>query len=240
MGLRKSRVGCGHYKVNENFFVNWSPEMAYITGVIAADGNIYLNQFHNKHDLEITSKDFAWLEKIKKTMKAGHSLYARKYVAKNGDHSVVYRFRIGSTKLVKDLLKIGIHPKKSLTLEFPHVPSQYLNHFVRGYFDGDGNAYPYLKQGKYQCIQLSFYGTRDFLASLNHRIAENICCKIKNVNQEENICELRYNTREAENVLRWMYYDATICLSRKYRIFVDYISKRYTKLPTQKLDEHAF
>ncbi|MFD2925707.1 hypothetical protein [Halobacillus naozhouensis] len=35
----------------------------------------------------------------------------------------------------------NIKPKKSLDLKFPHVPEQYLSHFVRGYIVGDGCIY---------------------------------------------------------------------------------------------------
>lgn len=226
MGLRKSRVGCGYYWVDENFFEKWSSEMAYITGVIAADGEIYINKTHHSYNLEITSKDFVWLDGIRKVIKAEHPIYKRTHRMQNGNLFLVYRLRMGSKKLVEDLLKIGIHPRKSLNLKFPQVPEQHLNHFVRGYFDGDGNILAHMKRNRYPCIQLSFYGTKDFLTSLNHIIAEGVSCSIKNLYQMENIYRLRYNTHEAENVLCWMYRDALFYLDRKYQIFVQHMHKR--------------
>jgi len=40
--------------------------------------------------------------------------------------------------MVKDLAKLGITENKSLTVEFPDVPNEYLPHFLRGVIDGDG------------------------------------------------------------------------------------------------------
>ncbi|MEL3972227.1 LAGLIDADG family homing endonuclease [Rossellomorea oryzaecorticis] len=35
----------------------------------------------------------------------------------------------------------GIQPNKSLSIQLPTIPDSYLNHFIRGYFDGDGSIY---------------------------------------------------------------------------------------------------
>jgi intein/homing endonuclease len=44
-------------------------------------------------------------------------------------------------KIYNDLLKFGLTPNKSLTLQFPDVPKEYVRHFVRGCWDGDGSVY---------------------------------------------------------------------------------------------------
>lgn len=225
LGLQKSRAGCGYFKFDENFFKNWSPEMAYIVGVIAADGEVYINKLYNKYDLEITSIDIDWLDEIRKVMKAEHPMYKRTYQGKNGKRSLVFRLRIGSKKLVNDLLKIGITPRKSLTLKFPTIPDQYLSHFVRGFFDGDGNIWAYMRKNR-PCLQLSFCGTKDFLITLNKVIKSKVGCAAKNVNKIGNICRLRYNTREAEAVLRWMYHDMTLYLLRKYQEVLSFYEAR--------------
>jgi len=225
LGLRKSRAGYGYPNVNENFFKNWSSEMAYILGVVAADGCVCANEVRKRYRLGLTSKDLDWLQELKRTMDAEHPI--RKCVCrlKSGIH-VVFKLEIESKEMVQDLLKLGIFPRKSLKLQFPNVPGKYINHFVRGYFDGDGHVHIYLKWNKYLCIQLSFYGTKEFLTSLNQKIANSVSCSIRNINLEKNIYELRYNTREAEKVLRWMYQDISTCLFRKYQIFMRYIEAR--------------
>lgn len=218
LGVRKSRIGYGYHNVNENFFQDWSPEMAYILGVIAADGCVSHDTVRKRYRLGITSKDLDWLQEIKRTIESEHPIRKCLVRLQSGVH-IVFKFDIESKKIVQDLLKLGIFPRKSLTLKFPNVPDRCLNHFVRGYFDGDGHVHTYMKWNKYPCIQLSFYGTREFLTSLNQKIAKSVGCTIRNINQGKGIYELRYNTREAEKVLPWMYQNASICLPRKYQIF---------------------
>ncbi|GLV64248.1 hypothetical protein Bmyc01_29180 [Bacillus mycoides] len=46
---------------------------------------------------------------------------------------------INSKTIKDDIMNIhGIMPCKSFNIEFPFVPEEFLHHFVRGYFDGDG------------------------------------------------------------------------------------------------------
>ncbi|MEA1904416.1 MAG: hypothetical protein U9M97_00845 [Candidatus Hadarchaeota archaeon] len=142
LGLRKSRVGRGYPNVDENFFQNWSPEMAYSLGVIAADGYVYLNRFRKRYCLGLTSKDLDWLQEIKREMKAEHTIRECVVRLQSGAH-MVFKFEIESKKMVRDLLELGILPRKSLNLRFPDIPDQHLNHFIRGYFDGDGYIYTF-------------------------------------------------------------------------------------------------
>ena len=74
---------------------------------------------------------------------------------------------INSKTIKDDLMNIhGINPCKSFNIEFPFVPEEYLHHFVRGYFDGDGYV-------KYETYTVSFVGgSYSFMNSL-HQILQN-------------------------------------------------------------------
>ncbi|WP_327078399.1 LAGLIDADG family homing endonuclease [Bacillus sinesaloumensis] len=83
----------------------------------------------------ISQKEPGILEKIKVELGSNYPLQRNK---KTG----VYLLNLNSKILKEDLINIhGITQNKSLTVDFPFVPDEYLNHFVRGYFDGDGNIY---------------------------------------------------------------------------------------------------
>jgi intein-encoded DNA endonuclease-like protein len=43
--------------------------------------------------------------------------------------------------MLKDLLALGVVPRKSMTARFPAVPEPFLAHFIRGVFDGDGSVF---------------------------------------------------------------------------------------------------
>lgn len=116
------------YDITEDYFKTWSNNMAYILGFIAADGVI---QKENQC-VSISQKESYILEDIKKELKTKQPLYQNK-------KTDVYMLNINSKTIKDDLMNIhGIMPCKSLNIKFPFVPEEYLHHFVRGYFDGDG------------------------------------------------------------------------------------------------------
>ena len=122
---------------NEDFFKKWSPEMAYVLGFFAADGNMIKNK-RGAHFIEFQSTDKEILNKIKKCLKS--NLAIGEYQPKNKNHSKRYRLQIGSKEIFNDLSRLEMTPNKSLTLKLPKIPDKYFNHFTRGYFDGDGNV----------------------------------------------------------------------------------------------------
>jgi hypothetical protein len=122
--------GITKYSVNERFFREWSPEMAYVLGFILTDGCVTGNT------LSISQANDLILRKIKAAMESEHPVIARK----NGS-SRLFTLHIGRKSMVADLLALGITEKKSLTVGFPNVPRNYMPHFIRGVIDGDGWAH---------------------------------------------------------------------------------------------------
>lgn len=119
------------YLLNENYFKTWSNNMAYILGFITADGVIAKGQ----QVVSISQKEKAILEEIREELGSNQPLY-------KNEHTGVHLLNLNSKVIKDDLLNIhGITPNKSFTVQFPKVPEEYLHHFIRGYFDGDGNIY---------------------------------------------------------------------------------------------------
>jgi hypothetical protein len=113
-----------HYKVNIDFFKNWSPQMAYILGFTCADGNVYKTTL--AWDLK---KDRELLQKINQAIRSSYPIHKRK---------ASFRLRISNPIIVEDLKKLGISPNKSKNLRLPEIPSRFFSHFARGFYDGDG------------------------------------------------------------------------------------------------------
>ena len=61
---------------NENFFKTWIPQMAYVLGFFAADGNLTLGKRGN-HFIEFTSCDKEIIEKIREAMGCTHKISIR-------------------------------------------------------------------------------------------------------------------------------------------------------------------
>ena len=115
------------YIINENFFKKWSPNMAYILGFLAADGNVHNNSIRFK----IHRNDIEILEFIRANI---GMVSLRDDVKQN---QAVIGFY--SEEMAKSLLKLGITPNKTYSLVMKHIPKIYVRDFVRGVFDGDGS-----------------------------------------------------------------------------------------------------
>lgn len=124
---------------NEDFFKKWSPEMAYVLGFFAANGNMIKNK-RGAHFVSFYSTDKELLEKVRLNLKSDLKISAKKINAKYPNHKQAYVLQIGSKEIFKDLINLGMVPNKSLTIKMPNVPKKFLSHFLRGYFDGDGHV----------------------------------------------------------------------------------------------------
>lgn len=155
------------YTYNKDYFTTIdTPEKAYWLGFLYADGCItrfYKGEQLRSMSLELTlkSEDKKHLEKFRDALGANvpiqDRIIAKKYAAN--------RIVINNTKMCNDLIKLGCIPKKSLTLTFPteqQVPSTYISHFIRGYFDGDG-CVSYTEHEVYHKQKKKFYKQYSYL-----------------------------------------------------------------------------
>ena len=139
------------FEVNENFFDIWNENSAYILGFIFADGNVAWNPKKSYNTLTITSseKDANHLERIRNILSSTKPLlYSQKTKS--------YRLTVTNRKICRRLMSLGVIPRKSLIIDFPRIPKQYINHFIRGVIDGDGNVrYVNRKRSPYFEITIS-------------------------------------------------------------------------------------
>jgi hypothetical protein len=164
--VRTQSEGNQIYYFDKSFFKTIdTPEKAYWLGFIYADGNVYLNKKNSKSAFQISlaNIDREHLEKLKTAIKSEHPIYKDKNCVK---------FIINNIELCDDLMSLGVLPKKSLTTVFPscdQVPQHFLSYFIRGYFDGDGQAsiYPLKNQWK-----IGFLGTINFVNFIQNFFAE--------------------------------------------------------------------
>lgn len=228
------RGGHNRSQVNQNFFQTWTSQMAYVLGYIFADGAIEdVQESSRACYIALISKDLSILEKIKTVMDSNHKLYKRKaqmepYPGNKGYvSSERFVFRIGSKLIYNDLLKLGVTPRKSLTISFPNIPLEFLSPFIRGYFDGDGCLH--LIKGKYPRLIFTS-GSNKFLEGLSNTlsIVLNIPLKVvySQLQKSNNLCyRLHYNTKISRKVLEFMYKDLEKApyLERKYAIYQKYL-----------------
>ena len=197
------------YKYNRQFFNKIdNEEKAYWAGFIAADGNIRKDFL--KMRIELNIQDYSHLEKFKKSIQ-GENPIIESIRPKN--HSCY--IDVNCKEFCLALNNLGITPKKSLTLkiDFDFIPKELRNHFIRGYFDGDGSINKYLRNGKnYYEWEISFISSKDFLNQI-----------LEELNKKRNFYPCGNNFRisfkakqDIEDIINYLYKDATIYMDRKY------------------------
>src|SRR3989344_898629 len=219
------------YKVNENFFSKWSPNMAYLLGYIYADGNLIDSPKMRGKYLTLTSADKDARQRIKGWLGSEHTIKMTKpyFTGSNG----CFVLRIGSHKIYDDLFRIGLYPNKSLTIDFPKIPKKYLGHFTRGYFDGDGCIYFERKKGATN--RLIIKRIRIIFTSGSKIFLENMKEELKKLNasngriySSKRSYQLVYNNEDSIKMFKIMYKKAGInsFFMRKFKIFEDYFKLR--------------
>jgi predicted DNA-binding protein YlxM (UPF0122 family) len=143
------------FDINENFFSSWSPEMGYVLGLIITDGCV-----SKTGTISLSMNDKELLEKVKKVLGSKHMIEPSKH------QKGLYCFHFSRDKLVRDLEKHCVVPRKSLVVKFPEIPQAYLADFIRGVFDGDGSVF-FDKRRPKSPLRANFVsGSKDFIEGL--------------------------------------------------------------------------
>lgn len=195
-------------RVNEDYFENIDTEQkAYWLGFIYADGCIS----RGKIEIGLSIKDYDHLVKFKNDVG-----YMGDIKFRQSTNSC--RIMFGSTKMINDLRKYGVHERKSTTKQFPNnIPSEFLKDFARGYFDGNGCIIKRnLKNGKTKYSLGISCGSKDFLYDFLNAINFDNRSVKKDKRTENYSCEWSLKHKE---YLNYLYKDSNIYLDRKYSLY---------------------
>ena len=179
---------------------------AYWLGFLYADGSVTYNLNRKKYTIELSlaEKDYNHLEKFRTFLKSNRNIKYR-------DKQKAYRFTINSKKMCEDLINLGCVPTKSLILRFPNitqVPEYLINHFIRGYFDGDGCISLDLKKNTFST---SLLGTFEFVNVIVDKYKPSL-----NKYHKNNTYTLRFKVQDALIFLYDIYNNSNVYLDRKF------------------------
>ncbi|WP_342046723.1 LAGLIDADG family homing endonuclease [Bacillus sp. OTU530] len=127
--------------VNVDFFKKLTPELAYILGLLATDGNVGDNG-----EIGIGLIDEDVINWVAKTIGYTRKIYA--FDDGNKNHNVRYWIRFTNEEVAALLKKYEIVPRKTNKLKFPLLPNNMLCHYIRGVFEGDGTVVLGERKGK--------------------------------------------------------------------------------------------
>lgn len=204
------------------FFRVWSAEMAYILGYWWADGYMRVKKSTGGHEIEIASLDLGHLLVMAKVI--GGNFWFRKVTAVSETRAVTFC----SKEMYYDLLALGGTPRKSRTIGFPKVPTEFVPHFVRGVIDGDGTL---AWNGDRPILQI-YSGSQQFLADLVAAVeAETGIPAPQVVANRNNLC-VKWSTVRAKCLVAWLYVDnAGLMLDRKAAIAQQFLAWRPKRRP---------
>jgi len=216
--------------------------MAYLLGLLFSDGTVENTQKSSRTCyFTFTSKDLELINQIKILLSSSHKVYSRKPLWKKIKDKEyfcheTFCLRIGSKDMYQDLVKLGLKPRKSLTLKFPIIPNNLLNFFLRGYFDGDGCIYVNKNNNK-ELKVIFTCGSKKFLNKLSTKLQERINTSPKSISKGSDAYRLSFRKFDSIKILNFIYGDLYKApfLKRKFQTYRTYLLSNLPLLspPTQ-------
>jgi len=208
------------YTVNDNFFDEIdTEEKAYVLGFLFADGCI--SKIRNQVYISLHRKDKCILEKIKSVMCSDNPIFDT-----TGRFSKDYKItekcslNITSKRLVEKLELLGCVERKSDILVFPTISNIVVQHFMRGYFDGDGSVY----KTNTNELRISVNSTKEFCDEYLNKLPYNGKATVrKEKRSKKNVYYFCIAGRnQVYTIYNFLYENATIFLNRKNLKFTEF------------------
>ena len=231
------------YHFDEQFFKTIdTQEKAYWLGFIYADGYVSSSTSYSYSiGISLAIKDKTHLNKFVKFING--NVPVKDYLQNNAykANTKYSKLLLSSRMMYDDLVRQGVIEHKTDKLKWPNnLPINLENHFIRGYFDGNGCLTHVNRKRKKSKILFHDYAikilsTEDFLTELYKRIKQTgITTPLKFYKRKtfQTVSSLEISGNcNVEKVLTYMYKDATFYLDRKYekyKEFMNYLHSRAT------------
>ena len=161
-GLRGMKPAKRTYPFNQDYFETIdSQDKAYWLGFLASDGNVYLphknGQAHISLSLNVLDAEILQF--------FAEDIDTQKPVKKS---ERVASLVVTSDKMAEDLGKHGVFPRKTYSMSFPpaEVPVDFIPHYLRGYFDGDGTISKKIDRQRPSHVYIGYAGFCDHLEQI--------------------------------------------------------------------------
>lgn len=220
------------YNFDFNYFKSIdTPEKAYILGFIFGDGAV------KKSGLSIIlhPQDISILEKIKREMEYTGKVSTEKYKERK-----ICCLRICSEDLSLDMKSFGIFGNKTNSTKFSikkYVPAKFYSHFIRGFFDADGNIYQ--NKNRLNLCRVMIIGLESVLLECQDILKEYCGLKINKLYQPKNTKVVKKMTymgkRSVRKIYDFLYKDCgDLFLDRKKKEFEKILEERESEENAKK------
>ena len=214
LGLKKSK-----YIYDVDYFKEIDTiEKAYWLGFIYADGYISIGKQNYEFGIELQGSDYKHLKKFNKAINGNIEVGKRK--KKCNLTNKVYEMcliRIYSKEFVENLINQGVYTNKSYNAKLPKLNEEFMPHFIRGLFDGDGCICESKRKKHINTIRCDFtIGCEEFMLQLREYLY-NVGINSYILKEENKAYRLVIGgLNNCNKFLEYMYKDATVMLDRKF------------------------
>ncbi len=219
--IKTKRKGAYRTKILD---VTWRPDLAYVIGLIATDGNISPDLRH----ISFTSKDEEMVLMYKEILKLSNVIGRKGRGGSKEKNYYVIQF--GSMQFCDFLMSIGITNAKSKTIKSVKVPNAYFWDFLRGCLDGDGNISQFLHpESKHVQLRIRFTSaSRAFLEWKLESIRKFARITGGWITREpyKSVYTLNFGKSDSTVLIKKMYYSENMpCLKRKRVLAQKYLGE---------------
>ena len=236
------------YTYNINAFLHEDAISYYLLGAFMTDGCIHtVKSRQSVRYATFDSSELDWMIKLRDIISPNHTIFKER---------TTHRLAIHNNTITDWLISKGCTPRKSLTLQYPKIPDEYLPDFLRGCWDGDGcigtytnttvnkkgKIYKYPKPQSYLCSS-----SQDFIKPMYQELLsigygatfQHKECKgqsrfaqseSRTITYTNDMYLIRFSTKKCKEFLEWIYYpNHTISNPRKYNKVLE-ILKHYAPI----------
>ncbi len=225
------------HSINEHYFDKIdTQEKAYWLGFLWADGSISktAKRASGPNRIRVTQKwdEREHLERFREAISADNEIVP---VYHESGHTVA-QLDINCRPLCEALQKLGYGPK-SIRTHIPKIRKNLMNHFVRGYFDGDGCLSVYVQKTARSDIQRQEWSLtgdkklmREFKDLLSHEAGTTPTVAMKGYKKSPKTSSLRYGKKADIKLLYdYLYKNASVYLDTKHEKFIQFFSRQASK-----------
>ena len=205
----------------------WSPQLAYVVGLITTDGSLSSDKRH----IILSSSDTQLLKTFQKCLNIKNKICLNPtggYTKRPN-----YKITFGNVAFYKWLQGIGLVPNKTYSIGKLTIPKNYFADFLRGHLDGDGSIIVYtdsynIYKGKrytYQRLYTVFHSASSAHLKWIHSVLREILDvqgglnSWTHKNRKIPLWKLKFAKKDSLKILSWMYYRPDVpCLERKRKI----------------------
>ena len=198
--------------INEKYFDNIdSEDKAYFLGLLFADGCVSKNGYNIC--LVLKNNDKHILENFAKFIYENPDNIIFDRASKQKPYSTYSHLNINSLYMSNILRSYGCVSAKSLILKYPNnIREDLQQHFIRGYFDGDG-----MLNIKHRMFNIT--STENFCNKVKEILEYNTNSKLQIIKYKNIYRCTSHGRNNITNILNFLYKDASIYLNRKYELY---------------------